>query len=212
VQNGSIVITGTSGTVSASTVVNLTVTGGSQTFTLQSSLGSGGTLSVVRGVSGTVNLGISSTDGFVTNPGGNAQTALPVTYACSGLPSESTCTFSPASPTSSPTVTLTINTTAPTASLKSPFERSRLFYAMLLPGLMGVVLTFGSRKRSLRGLRILGFILLLGFSTIGISSCGGSNGGGGGGNPGTPTGSYTITVNATTSGPSSSTSFTLSVN
>jgi hypothetical protein len=74
----------------------------------------------------------------------------------------------------------------------------RIFYAALLPGVLGIMFTAGSRKRSLRGMRLLGLIVALGFSTLWLGSCGG--GGGGNSNPGTPTGTYTITINATTGG------------
>jgi len=59
--------------------------------------------------------------------------------------------------------------------------------------------TMGSRKRSLRGMRMLGLIMVLGFSTLWLGSCSGSNGGSNS-NPGTPKGTTTITVNATTGG------------
>jgi hypothetical protein len=76
---------------------------------------------------------------------------------------------------------------------------------MLLPGLLGIVLVGGKRRRSsslslslsssLRGIRFLGLIVVLGFSSLWLASCGGSSSGSK--NPGTPTGSYTISVNAT---------------
>jgi hypothetical protein len=72
---------------------------------------------------------------------------------------------------------------------------------MLLPGLLGIVLAGGKRRRSLslssslRGIRFLGLIVVLGFSSLWLASCGGSSSGSK--NPGTPTGSYTISVNAT---------------
>ena len=66
--------------------------------------------------------------------------------------------------------------------------------------LLGIMFTLGSRKRSLRGMRLLGLIVVLGFSTLWLGSCGGSNGGGGTKDAGTPTGPYSITVNATTGG------------
>jgi subtilase family serine protease len=207
--------TGDGTNASSTTVTAVTLTVIQPTFALASNLGSGATLSVTAGGKGSVNLTVSSTDGFITTTGGNSQTVEQVTYSCTGLPSESTCTFSPSSTTQSTAVALTITTTAPTAKLSRPLDRgSRIFYAALLPGLVGLVLTFGSRKRSLRGMRMLSLILVLGFSTMWMASCSNSSGGGGSNsNPGTPAGSYPITVNATTanSGPSASTSFTLQV-
>jgi hypothetical protein len=77
----------------------------------------------------------------------------------------------------------------------------RLFYAAFLPGLFGIMFTVGSRKRSLRGMRLLGLIVVLGFSTLWLASCGGSSSGGGGNSdPGTPKGTSTVTINAATSG------------
>ena len=89
----------------------------------------------------------------------------------------------------------------------------RIFYAAMMPGLLGILFLAGSRKRSLRGLRLLGLILALGVSTAWMASCSNSNGGTK--NPGTPTGSYTITVNATTGGTNpltAQTTFTMQVN
>jgi hypothetical protein len=87
--------------------------------------------------------------------------------------------------------------------LRNPLERgTRIFYALLLPGLTGIVLTFGSRRRPASAMRLIGLIAILGVSTLWLGSCGGGSGGssGGGGNPGTPVGTYTVTVNAVTSG------------
>jgi hypothetical protein len=119
--------------------------------------------------------------------------------------------------TSSTTLTLTIQTTPPTARLQRPLHRGvRIFYAVLLPGLFGMVFTFSSRKRSFGTARMLALILVLGFSTVWMASCGGSSGGSNNTNPGTPVGSYAITVNATTGGaspltPTTPLKFTLSV-
>jgi hypothetical protein len=87
-----------------------------------------------------------------------------------------------------------------------------LFYAVLLPGLFGLVLTLGSRQRAARGIRLLSWFLVLGVATLSLSSCAGSSSTT---SPGTPKGSFPITVNATTGGNnplSSSISFTLTVN
>jgi subtilase family serine protease len=116
-----------------------------------------------------------------------------VTYTCTESVSESTCT-GPATPIpSTQAASFVITTKAPTARLERPFDRgSRIFYATLLPGLFGIVFVVSSRKRSLRDVRFLGLLMVLGFSTIWFGSCGGSSSGPK--DPGTPTGSYTITV------------------
>jgi subtilase family serine protease len=134
-----------------------------------------------------------------------------ITFTCSDPASESICTV-PTPVNASGNVSFAISTTAPTTSLNRPVgpfnppdRGSRIFYAMLLPGLLGIVLVGGKRRRSsslslslsssLRGIRFLGLIVVLGFSSLWLASCGGSSSGSK--NPGTPTGSYTISVNAT---------------
>jgi Pro-kumamolisin, activation domain/Bacterial Ig-like domain (group 3) len=120
-----------------------------------------------------------------------------VTFSCPSPGSEITCT-APTATNTAGQVSFTVQTTAPTAELlRQPFDRgSRTFYAALLPGLLGIMFTFGARKRSQRGIQLLGMILVLGVSTMWLSSCGGSNNGSTG-NPGTPKGTYTINVSAT---------------
>ena len=139
-------------------------------------------------------------------------TAEALTYSCSGLPSESACVFSPASTTTSATPTVSITTTAPTSGqLRMPLSRGKgIFYAMLLPGFFGIVFTLGSRKRVARGVRLLSFVVLLGFSTMWLASCGGGSGGSSG-NPGTPQGTYTITIGAQTAAHTQGTAGTISL-
>jgi hypothetical protein len=211
-----VTVKGASGSTSSSTTVSLTVTATSDTFTLTSSLGTG-TLSVAQGqTSGPVTFTVTSSTGFIVTSGSSSTTVLPVTYSCTGLPSESTCLFAPSSTSSATSVTVTIKTTAPTAELVRPNSNMRIFYAALLPGLFGIMFTMGSRKRksSLRGLRFLSLIVALGFSTLWLSSCGGSSSGGNS-NPGTPQGTSTVVINATTGGSSpitATSSVTLTVN
>jgi subtilase family serine protease len=134
------------------------------------------------GQSGTTTLTITPLGGFSQAP----------TYTCTGLPSEAACTF----PTAATGGTLTITTTAPSARIdKAPLERRRgLFYALLVPGLLGFVVSAGSRKRTLRGMRLLSLIAVLALSTLWMPACGGSSTPS---NPGTPAGTSTVTVTAT---------------
>lgn len=145
----------------------------------------------------------------VTAPGGSGTTTLTITpdggfnaaltYSCTGLPSEATCTFTAASAT---TETLSITTTAPSSRLdRSPFERhGGMFYAMLLPGFLGLLIATGNRKRGLRGVRLLSLIAVLALSTLWMPACGG--GSSKPSNPGTPAGTSSVTVTATTGGTS----------
>ncbi len=192
-----------------SATVSLTVGATNQSFSIAST---GATFSVAAGATASVPITVTGTNGFV-NTSTNA-TALPVTYTClqSSIPSEASCLFSPTggSAVSGTSLTLSIMTAAPVSQLRSPRGRgSRIFYALLLPGLFGIV--FGARSRN-RGARLLGLIVVLGFSTLGLGSCGSSNGSSGGqSNPGTPAGSYTIVVNATTAGPNALTATPLKI-
>lgn len=174
-------------------------------FTLAASLNA---LSITRGQSGMVMLSVTSLNGF--------STAL--TYSCSGLPANSTCT---ASNVTTGGATVTITTTLPSARLAGAlFGNSKgPFYALFLPGCLGVCLAVSKSSRKLTGTRTLMLVSLLAFSVLWMVACGGgsSGGGGGGGNSGTPVGTYTVIVMGTTGGTNALThaatpSITLTVN
>ncbi len=198
-----ITVTGTSGTSAVTATVNLTVTTTNQSFALTTTAA---TFPVTVGGTAPVNLTVTGT-GTPISFVANSTTALPLTYSCSGTPSLTTalisCQWSPSNGQSvtAAGVTLNLVTTPPTTGqLRPPLERgSRIFYAMLLPGLFGIVFAAGSRTR---GVRLLSLIVVLAFSTLWLGSCGGSGGGGTKTvtNPGTPAGSYVVTINATTGG------------
>lgn len=199
VSNASVIVTGTSGAATNSMVVSLTVTSTNQSYTLTPQNTS---YQVGQGSSATVNVTLTPSNGFNS----------PVTYTCTDTASESQCT-GPNGPTTSTAVSFMVTTTAPTAKLQPPMSRgTRIFYAAMLP-LLGIMFTAGSRKRSLRGMRMLALIVALGFSTFWMASCGGSTSGSQK-NSGTPAGSYTITINGTTGGSNpitAQTTFTLVV-
>jgi len=224
-----ITITGTESGVggnSHTATVSLTVTQTTESFTLKTTTGASTFIVSAVGGNAQVPLTVFSTNGFIVGTGAGATTALPLSYTCTGssatvssLPAaEITCTLAPGSisqPTNFPTPTITLATTAPTTQLRSPLGRSRFFYALLLPGLFGVVFAAGSRTRRLR---LLGLIVVLCFSTMWLGSCSGGSTNTSPTNPGTPTGTYTITVSATTGGTNAVTNsnapftFTLVVN
>jgi hypothetical protein len=197
-----ITVTGTSGSAKSTTTVNLTVTATTETFNLTSTANS---FSIAVGGTAQVPLTVNSTTGFIVGTGTAAITALPVTYTCAGIPvtAEISCQISPGNgqPTNALGVTVNLVTTPMTSQLQRPrLGRSRVFYALLLPGLFGVVFVMGSRTR---GMRLLSLIVILGLSTVWLGACGGSGGGGSTipPNSGTPPGSYPgITINATTGG------------
>lgn len=186
-----VTITGTSGTLSEATTVTLTVAATNQSFTIAPKNGTS-TYSVTAGQAASVDLVVSGTSPFVSSNG----TQVGLNYSCTGLPSEANCNFSPSqSGVTATSLTLSISTTAPTTELRKPFGRdSGIFYAMLLPGVFGIVFAAGSRRR---GARLLGLIIVLGFSTLWLGACGGSSSSSQN-NPGTPAGSYQVTISAQT--------------
>jgi Pro-kumamolisin, activation domain/Bacterial Ig-like domain (group 3) len=166
---------------------------------------------------------------MISSPGGSGQSSVSIanstnfsgtiTLSCSGLPSEASCTFSPSSITANgtpntATVSISVSTTAVTTAANRQSHPSSQFLFLQLPigfGLFGFVLLAGNRKFRSHGLMVL---LLLLAVIAPVSGCGGGGGGGKSGpppNPGTPTGSYNVTVTATSGSTASTTGFTLVV-
>jgi hypothetical protein len=198
-----ITITPTSSS-NTTTTVSLTVTPTTESFTLATS-NSASSYPVTVGGSVQVGINVVSSN-FIVGTVPSTTTALPLTYTCTGTPSlsvaEIACQISPTNgqSVSATSVSLTFVTTPATSELRPPFGGSRVFYALLLPGLFGIVFAAGSGTR---GLRLLSLIVVLGFSTLWLGSCGGSSGGGSSTippNAGTPPGNYTVTISATTGG------------
>lgn len=144
----------------------------------------------------------------VSSPGGSATNSLTVTgqtgyngtinftgAACGGLPALTSCSFSPTSVAGNGSTTVTIKTTAPTSAALHPLRWTGMGFVFA-----GVFLFSVPRKRG-RGI-VIGSVLMICIALVSVG-CGGGNsssgGGGGGGAPGTPPGSYTVTVTATTS-------------
>ena len=209
--------------VTISTTVNMALPGGAQTITVVPT-NSPGTKATVRlavtktnegfslsstaktfavGVGGTasIQITVSGTNGFISP--GNSTTVVPLTYSCSGIPAMQNV-LPPqgnAQPTTATAVTVALVTTPVTAKLNRPFGRSRIFYAALLPWDFRTYVCAATH----RSLRMLGLIMVLGFSTVWLGSCSGSKTSNVGpnslSNGGTPPGNYSITINATTGGP-----------
>lgn len=207
--------TNSSGTT---TTVSLSVVSTTETFTLTTTAS---TFGVAVGGSVPVSITVNSTTGFINNS--NNTTALPLTYTCTGssaggaslATAEISCQLpNSGQPSSATTVTFNLVTTAMTTQLlrPAPGPGRRIFYAMLLPGLFGIIFAAGSRGRAVR---LLSLIVVLGSSTMWLGACGGSSSNNNSlKNAGTPPGQYTVTVNATTGGASpitNSTAFTLNV-
>lgn len=177
---------------------------------------SSATASIASGATATTTITVTPVNGF----------SLATTFACSGLPANSTCTFSPASVTPSGgavTSTLTIATgvASSVASLEHraaqketmPSDRaakvglagSGAMLALLFwPGIM-------SRRRRAAWLRALSIILLATGAIYSISGCGG------GSKPTpppvttTPSGTSTVTITASSGSLSQKATFALTV-
>jgi uncharacterized repeat protein (TIGR01451 family) len=146
--------------------------------------------------------------------------AGPATMSCSGLPTASTCTFTPATVPAGVGgvgVTLTINTTARTAAVVD-FRTGPRNYRPLFPLLFLITAVLAAlslrhrlaqRRRLKPALALTGLLLL-----AALSGCGGGSPQGPPivQNPqGTPAGTYTVTVNAASPNANASTPVTLIV-
>ena len=147
------------------------------------------TLSMAPGGTGTSTVTITPLNGFNST----------VTFTCSGLPSQTTCTFSPVSVTPSGTSTITITATIATTGVSAMMHPGLLgtgkpLYALVLPGLVGLLGLGSARKRLHAVLRSAGMLAIALALAFGLGACGG--GPSAPTNPGTPTGTSTVTITA----------------
>ena len=163
------------------------------------------TLSLTQGESGTTTISVTPVNASsLTAP-------MFVTVSCSGLPDQSTCTFTPESveilpnATAASTSSMVITTVSGSAANKTapkPFRTSSpITWALLLPGLGLAGLAFGARRRAwLSRLSLLGLVAVV--TMLGTTGCNPlysyKNHGPTANRP-TPTGTYTITVAAQSS-------------
>jgi Bacterial Ig-like domain (group 3) len=154
-------------------------TAGPPDFAISSSSPS---LTVTRGQTATVKLTVTA----------NAGLSGMVTFACSGLPAESTCTFSPASVMvtagRASTATLSISTTAAASTLKHPAELTTTARMAATLMLLFVIPLCGGRRPGFNLSVVVGVLSLAGTLLLG---CGGNS------NAQSSTGSYTVKVTAT---------------
>jgi len=185
----SVTVAGAFGSLQHTTPVTLVVTAPADFTIAASALAP---VSVSAGASSTSTITVAPVNGF------NSAVALTciVTPAATRAP---TCALSPASVASgSGTSTLTVSTTAATtASVRRPSGGT--LYAMWLP--VGGLALFGAGLTSRRK-KFWSFLFacLMFSGLIFLSACGGSSSSGGGGRPGTPAGTYTVTITGTAPG------------
>jgi hypothetical protein len=169
--------------------------------------------------SNSVNVVHGNTGNLVINVDAPDPTLGTIAFTCSGLPSASTCNFSPGSidpaVTPGPTaMTVSVVTTKGTASLSAPARPGAAgrnpLYAMLAFPVFGIMLAgFGGQGRKRGKLRsmliVLGLVLLLAIVGCGVAPPAPAP------VPGTPAGTFAVTVTATSTGFTATTSFNLVV-
>lgn len=126
------------------------------------------TLTLTPGQYGTVQLTVSSQNGF----------AEPVNLSCSGLPGASTCNFNPVvvTPPASGSATSALQIT--TTALSGAGANARLqgggsgdVWAIVIPGALALLGLGALRRKNFAALRVLGLVLLLGAGMMGLSAC-----------------------------------------
>jgi hypothetical protein len=163
-------------------------------------------MTLTPGQSGTATVTVTPSQEFVSSLNTSGAPAF-ITVSCSGLPSLSSCTFTPESLEILPgqdagvISTMLIQTQAQTVGAVPPtrpgHQNSSVAWAILLPGMLSLGgLAWGARRR--RWLQRLSLVALVGLvTTLGTTGCSPLYryyNHGPGQPPATPTGTFTITV------------------
>jgi hypothetical protein len=181
---------------------HVALSGTGQDFAMAAASGSSTSASVAAGATATYTLAVSGLGGFSDS----------VDFACTGAPSKSSCTVAPDHVTagsSAQNITVTVTTTA--ASVGAPRSRPLPPARPLLPGagslvmlalaLAGVAWAVRSWRQPEASRRRAAFLTLAAglLLTLAMAACGGGGGGGHTTIPGTPAGTYTLTVTGSAS-------------
>ena len=182
-------------------------------YTIDVAAGGSNTATVTAGQTAAYNLQVTPVSGF------NGTVAL----SCTGAPSEATCTPSVASVTpngnAASAFAVNVTTTAPSIFAPRgmppgypPVTWIRIVLPWVLAFTLLLLLARLTPARHRTKWAYASVLVVLLSALVWTSGCGGGGGGGGHHNPGTPAGSYTLTVAGTSSGVSHTLNLTLKVN
>jgi hypothetical protein len=184
--------------------VTLTGTGGGSALSIGEAAGSSASATVTAGGTASYSLSLLSSGGFTGA----------VALSCSGAPANSTCTVDPATLN----VTADGSTTFKVTVATDVSQSSRIGSSgrIMLSGLAALSLLTMPFVAYLRRSAMACLMLLLGISTGLILGCGGGSGSGGSGTPFggsavTPSGKYTLTVQAASGSVTATQAITLTV-
>jgi hypothetical protein len=151
-------------------------------------------LTITRGGSASMDFTVDSSNGIGA-----------VTFACSGLPAASSCSFNPPSESQlTATVTMTINTTKNATATPVAFNPPTMLYGVLvsMAGLLGFMLYSMKSFRPRMRLAMFAASLIV---LLALAGCGSSN------MQGTPTGTFPVTVTASGTGAQATVTMNLTI-
>ena len=184
------------------------------------SLSSTSTVTITAAPSPSFNVSLSPASGVVSSAGSTSTTLSvvpsagfnqPVTFSCSGLPTYSTCTFSPSTVTpagATATTSLSIQTgvAQSISQMDTPLKSSGMGRGLTMSSAAALLGLGLFRLRRRRTWAILSVTLLAGLACTAITGCGGTNAA-----YRTPSGTTTVTVSATSGTVTQTVNFTLTV-